>query len=243
MMSGTLLRLADLGADIHYMHLASGSCGSMTLPADEIAAIRETEAKGAAKLLGATYHESLVPDLEVYYTDELIRRLAAIVRRVAPDFLLAPSPIDYMEDHQNTARLAVTAAFTRGIPNFVTIPPVEPMANDVAVYHAMPYGLEGPVGEQIRPEFVINITGLDERRRELLVCHKSQRDWLDASQGVDSYVDAMMSMSSDVATRAGKSGHAEGWRRRMHLGFCHSGYRPLEAMLSDFVRTSIQNPK
>ena len=43
--------------------------------------------------------------------------------RIGPDILLTHSPSDYMEDHENTCRLAVTAAFARGMPNFPTDPP------------------------------------------------------------------------------------------------------------------------
>ena len=47
----------------------------------------------------------------------------------------------------NTARLAVTAAFARGMPNFTTDPPVEPCAGAVAVY---PWGRRSPVASHGR---------------------------------------------------------------------------------------------
>ena len=40
-------------------------------------------------------------------------QLAAVVREVNPSILLVPSPQDYMEDHMNACRLAVTAAFLK----------------------------------------------------------------------------------------------------------------------------------
>ena len=54
-MAGTLLRLREVGYEIHMMNVASGSCGSATLPAEEIKAIRKGEAKAAAEILGATW--------------------------------------------------------------------------------------------------------------------------------------------------------------------------------------------
>ncbi len=245
-MSGTLIRLRDAGAELHYMHLSSGSCGSMTLPPEKIASVRKAEARRAAAMLGAVYHPSIADDIEIFYEDSLIRRLAAVVREVRPDCLLAPSPVDYMEDHQNTARLAATAAFCRSIPNYRTVPPVSAVDTPLAVYHAMPYGLAGPLGEAIIPEFLVDVTDTRRLRAALLEAHGSQRSWLDASQGVGSYIDAMLGMSRELALhypRVEMAGdretervtHAEGWRRRLHLGFCSPDYRPLESAISDWV--------
>src|SRR4051812_28115333 len=132
-MAGTLLLLRRIGYQIHYMTLASGSCGSLQHSAAQMRAIRRKESKRAAQLLGATYHPSLVDDLEVLYELPALRRLAAVIRRVQPTILLTHSPQDYMEDHMNTSRLAVTAAFARGMPNFKTIPATKAIFTDVTV--------------------------------------------------------------------------------------------------------------
>jgi len=46
----------------------------------------------------------------------------------------------------NTARIVVTAAFTKGMPNFHTIPQVDPIQKEIALYHALPYGLHDGLG-------------------------------------------------------------------------------------------------
>ena len=74
-----------------------------------------------------------------------------IVREVRPTILLVPSPQDYMEDHMNTARLVVTAAFVRGMRNFGPTPPRPPIAGEVTVYHALPYGLRDALRRPVRP--------------------------------------------------------------------------------------------
>lgn len=51
-----------------------------------------------------------------------LRQVAAVVRMAKPDIVLTHSPQDYMEDHMAASRLAVTAAFAHGIPNFQTDP-------------------------------------------------------------------------------------------------------------------------
>src|SRR5882757_7885724 len=101
-MAGTLLLLGEAGFQIHYMTLASGSCGSLEFSTERTRAIRRQEAKQAAKILGATFHPSLVDDLEVFYELSTLRRLAAVIRQVQPSIVLTHSPQDYMEDHMNT---------------------------------------------------------------------------------------------------------------------------------------------
>ena len=117
-MAGTLLLLKQAGYAIHYLNVASGNCGSAEYNGAMTRSIRNTEARAAAKTLGAQFHPSLTDDLEIIYNLGLLRALSAVIREVKPRIVLTHSPQDYMEDHMTTSRLAVTAAFTRGMPNF-----------------------------------------------------------------------------------------------------------------------------
>ena len=109
-----------------------------------------------------------------------------MIREVAPEIVLTHSPVDYMEDHTNTCRLAVTAAFSRGMPNFATDPP-RPAVNDpVTVYHAQPYSHRDPLGNVIEPALVVDTTDLIDLKKKMLSKHVSQKEWLDESQGVNS---------------------------------------------------------
>ena len=235
LMAGTLIRLADAGCETHYLALANGSCGTSALPADAIVRIRRDEAAAAADSIGAVYHESLVPDIEIFYAKGLLARVAAIVREVAPQILLVQSPADYMEDHQNAARLAATAAFCRGMPNFPTDPPRHPVEGDLAVYHAQPHGNRDPLRQVVRPDLFVDIGGVLDRKRDMLACHRSQKEWLDESQGMDSYLAAMEDFSREVGRMSGRFDYAEGWRRRLHLGFGPEDFDPLAALLGPHV--------
>ena len=113
LMSGTLLLLMRAGYRIHYMNCANGSCGTDKLEKAEIVRIRRAEAIAAATYLGATFHESICDDLAIFYDRPTLAKLASSIRDAAPDILLTHSPDDYMEDHMNVCRLAVTAAFAR----------------------------------------------------------------------------------------------------------------------------------
>jgi LmbE family N-acetylglucosaminyl deacetylase len=240
MMAGTLLLLGQAGFELHMLNIANGCCGSATEPAEVIAARRWEEAQDAARTVGAVAHPPLVDDLTIEYSQGQLRRLAAIVREVAPTILLLHSPQDYMEDHMNACRLTVTAAFTRGMPNFETVPPTPPVNNEVTLYHALPYGLRDGLRRKIIPGQYVDITSVLPQKRAALACHRSQKEWLDVSQGLDSYLQTMEDMSAEVGAmaRARRArlpdafAFAEGWRRHAHLGFCGPDADPLADALA-----------
>jgi LmbE family N-acetylglucosaminyl deacetylase len=219
-MAGTLFLLRGRGWEVHYLTIADGGCGSAAEDAATTAARREKEARAAAAHLDAVFHESLCRDAEIVYEVGLLRRLAAIVRRIAPRILLAHSPQDYMEDHEQAARLAASAAFVRGMRNFATDPPVAPLDGEIAVYHAQPHGNRDALGEIVRPTLCVDIEPVMEKKAAMLAEHASQREWLDRSQGLGSYVDAMRRAALEVGELSGRHRFAEGWRRHNPLGFC-----------------------
>jgi LmbE family N-acetylglucosaminyl deacetylase len=230
-MAGTLLLLKKAGYATHYLAVASGNCGSAEYNGAATRAIRNTEARAAVKLLGAQLQACLTDDLEVFYCAELLRSLAAVIREVKPNIVLTHSPQDYMEDHVNTSRLVVTAAFARGMANFKTAP-ARPAANyEVTVYHAMPQGLRDGLRRRIIPGAFVNTTSVHQNKRDALAAHKSQQRWLGVSQGMNSYLLAMEDMSLEVGRMSRRFKHAEGWRRHLHLGFCAPDADPLAQAL------------
>lgn len=234
-MAGTLLQLARRGWSIHYCNLSSGNLGSASIPGPRLARMRRAESVAAARLLGAEWHPPIARDLEIFYTDRLLRRVSGIVRAVNPSVVLTHSPQDYMEDHMNTCRLAVTAAFARGMPNYRTQPSTPAIPGDVTVYHALPHGLQDGLGQPIQASLYVDTTGVHARKRAALACHASQKEWLDQSQGMDSYLAAMDAFSAEVGRLSGRFAHAEGWRRHSHLGFCVEGADPLREVLGPDV--------
>lgn len=231
--AGTLLQLGRRGWALHYLNLCSGSGGSVQMDAPSTAATRLIEAQEAARLLGATFHFPISDDLELTYNVEALRKVAAVVRATQPSIVLTHSPQDYMEDHMTAARLAVTAAFAHGIPNFQTEPPRGAYFHDVAVYHAMPHGLSDPLRRKLRAGLYVDTAAVHERKRVALAAHACQKHWLDVSQGMDSYLVSMDEMSRAVGRLSGRFNHAEGWRRHLHLGFSAIDADPLRDALGD----------
>ncbi len=232
--AGTLLQLGLRGWELHYLNLCSGNGGSVQMDALTTAETRLKEAQAAARTLGASFYPPIADDLELFYGPEMLKKVAAIVRETRPSIVLTHSPQDYMEDHMNASRLAVTAAFAHGIPNFQTEPSRASFTDDVTVYHAMPHGLSDPLRQKIRAGLYVNTTAVHAGKREALALHVSQKHWLDASQGMDSYLSSMDDLSRAVGRLSGQFEHAEGWRRHLHLGFSAKDIDPLrEALEAD----------
>ena len=235
LMSGTLMLLRKAGYEIHYWNLANGCCGSTREDAATTARIRRDEAMAAAKAIGAVFHESIANDLEIFYDKPTLAKVAAVVREVAPEIVLTHSPVDYMEDHTNTCRLAVTAAFARGMPNFQTEPARQAVFNPVTVYHAQPYSHREPLGRLVEPDIVVDTTDLIDLKKKMLAKHVSQKTWLDESQGVNSYLDAMAELDAEMGRMSCLYKYAEGWRRHLHLGFCGPKDDPIREVLKERV--------
>lgn len=235
LMAGTMLQLAARGWELHYMNLCDGSRGSTTMGREECAATRLGEARRAAERLGATFYGPIFPDMEASYQDAYLRKVAAVVRQAKPSVLLTHSPQDYMEDHENACRLAVSAAFCHGMPNYESDPPTEVFMEPVTVYHAQPVGNTTPLGDPVRPHFIVDTTAVIEEKVNALACHASQKQWLDESQGQDSYLETLRQWSREMGRQGGAFAHGEGWRKHQHWGFCGPDDDPLRDALRDLI--------
>jgi LmbE family N-acetylglucosaminyl deacetylase len=102
----------------------------------------------------------------------------------------------------------------------------------------MPHGLCDGLRQPIVPELFVNTTSVHETKLAALSEHRSQQEWLDVSQGMNSYLRAMEDASRAVGRMSRRFKHAEGWRRHSHLGFCTATANPLRKALSNAVRRS-----
>lgn len=235
-MAGTLLRLKAGGADIHMWNLSAGSGGTASLDRETIARTRWQEAQEAAALAGASIYPPISDDFVIFYERSLLMQVSARIREIKPDIILTQSLEDYMEDHQNTARLAVTGAFTRSSINFVTDLPQPAWDGETAVYHAMPHGLQDSMRRRVPVEGYADVTPTLSGKRAMLACHRSQKEWLDQTQGMDAYLDDMERFARLVGKRSGCFAAAEGWRRHSALGFGPEAADPLAKALGEHYR-------
>jgi LmbE family N-acetylglucosaminyl deacetylase len=236
-MAGTLTLLAEAGFEPHMMNVSRSNLDSNELTEEEITAIRRAEAERSAEVLGAVYHGPIADDLMIHYEDRLLRKILAVIREIRPTIVLLPSLNDYMEDHTNTARLVVTACFSRAMRHFKSDPPRDATDQDTYLYHAQPHLNRDGMRNLVVPALLVNISSVMETKLQMLGCHESQRQWLDETQGLDDYLESMRQSSAEVAGMSNQAGweYAEGFRQHSHVGFSARDGDPLTETLGSLV--------
>lgn len=189
--AGTLLRLRDIGWDVHIVTATSGDCGSAALPASEIAEIRRGEAMAAAELMGAVYHCVGESDVNVVFDQPTNRKVIDLFRQIAPTLVFTHPRHDYMLDHEQVHLLARSAAFSYPILNASKLPLRDGSAIPY-LYYCDPIEAKDPYsGTAVVPTTYVEISRCLDRKISMLSCHASQRDWLRAHHGIDEYIEAM----------------------------------------------------
>ena len=117
MCAGTLALLKQNGWEIHIASMTPGDCGSAEFNRREIGRIRRAESADAANILDGTYHCLECNDVFIMYDRPTLLKAIKLMRKIRPALVFAPSPSDYMIDHETTSRVAQTACFAAGIPN------------------------------------------------------------------------------------------------------------------------------
>ena len=128
----------------------------------------------------------------VMYEQPLIRKVASLIRNVKPASCCCALG-DYMEDHMNTARVGVTAAFVRGM-GLYRRPAAAALRRRYRIISRDAVRIERCIGPAVIPQFYVDISGVMGRKEQMLNMHASQRAWLDNSQGIDSYGEKMKAM-------------------------------------------------
>ncbi len=220
-MAGTLSLLAQAGFEPHMMNVSRSNLDSNELPQDEIVPMRLREAERCGcrdrrRLSSAVRQRSADP----------VRGTAAAAdaggdSRSAPTIVLLPSLNDYMEDHTNTARLVVTACFSRAMRHFASDPPRRATDQDVYLYHAQPHLNRDGMRNLVVPSRLVDISGVMDTKLQMLACHESQRQWLDDTQGLDDYLESMRQSGAELAGMLTQRQwqYAEGFRQHSHVGF------------------------
>lgn len=162
------------GHDAHFVSMTNGAAGHHRLPPQELAMVREEEARAVAKMMGLTYTIMPYPDGELQPKLEIRRQLIALIRRENPDLILTHRPWDYHPDHRATAQLVCDAAYMVIVPHVVPEVPAL-RANPVIMY--LSDGFQHPY--PFRPDIVIHVEPVLERIIDMLECHRSQfHEWL-----------------------------------------------------------------
>lgn len=168
---GSVAKLTAAGYEVHVVYLASGERGSNTIPAAELAVLREREARAATSVLGVAPEHLMfmrIPDgrinpYDLAQTEAVIR----VVRRIRPTLLYLPHAEDGSFDHRAAHQLVTRAADMAGSGSF-------PELGDAYWVPAMlGYEVWAPIAS---PAYLEDIEAFAQAKRAALGCYSSQQN-------------------------------------------------------------------
>lgn len=168
--SGTLAKCVKRGDKVTVCHVANGNMGHEIIKPDELREIRREEAKKAGLLAGIEVVTIDIGDLLVNGADISQRdKIAELIIKVQPDFIITHSPTDYMPDHTAVSKLVFDASFTASVPQYCN----GGKAAVVPIYY-----MDTLAGMNFNPTEYVDITDEIDLKIEMLECHESQLKWM-----------------------------------------------------------------
>jgi len=176
--AGTLAKYKARGHDIAITVMTRGDVGSPTLTRDQIAAVREKEARASAAILGAEFFWLGCDDEFLYDTPDLRRQVIDVLRQFAPDIVLCPDKDkDYHPDHCRTGQIVWDTHVMPPVRLILTASPACERIHDIWYYDTL-----AAIG--FEPEIYVDITDTWETKVRMLNCHESQNTWMKHIYGV-----------------------------------------------------------
>ncbi len=234
MCAGTLALLRNKGWGISMATMTSGDCGTKELSREEISRIRRNEATKAAQLLGNPYHCLGCDDFFIKYDRPTLLKTIKLIRQTRPTIVFAPSPSDYLIDHELTSLIVQTACFTAGMTN-IEIDGVTVFESVPHLYYSDSVDGKDKFGNPIEPAILVDFTSVMDIKEKMLCCHESQRDWLHSHHKIDEYTEFMKRLARERGKRISCT-FAEGFRQ--HLGHGYPQDNILKVELNGLVQNS-----
>jgi N-acetylglucosamine malate deacetylase 1 len=196
---GTLLKMAQLGYRTGILDLTQGEMGTRGSADD-----RSREAASAAKILCVSWRQALdIPDGRVENTWENRLKVARVLREQRPRVVILPYWKGRHPDHYTASILGYEACFMAGLaklevdatrgPSLAGLPgqaegsprPSPPQAGNTTAAAHRPFKIVyATLYYDVRPAFVVDITGQFEARLESLLAYQSQFRDQDAGKGI-----------------------------------------------------------
>lgn len=162
---GTLAKEIASGKKVGIVDLTRGELGTRGS-----AQIRDREADAAAKILGVSVRENLRMRDGFFLNDEAHQlEVIKMIRKYRPEIVLCNAVDDRHIDHGRASKLVSDACFLSGLRRIETALDGE---NQEAhrpkfVYHYIQW-------KNIEPDFVVDISGFNEKRIEAILAYSSQ---------------------------------------------------------------------
>jgi bacillithiol biosynthesis deacetylase BshB1 len=162
---GTIAKEISLGKKVGIIDLTRGELGTRGS-----VEIRNQEAASAAKILGVSVRENLDMRDGFFVNNEAHQlEIIKMLRKYKPEIVLCNAIDDRHIDHGKGSQLVSDACFLSGLMKIETELNGEKQVawRPKLVYHYMQW-------KNITPDFVIDITGFNEKRVEAILAYSSQ---------------------------------------------------------------------
>jgi LmbE family N-acetylglucosaminyl deacetylase len=168
---GTLILLAEQGAEIHVTFATDSSAGLRSAEAAaKLIGVRRAEAQQVSQRIGYVSNELGFPDGELHRHEPMLTsRLAEQMERLDPEIIFCPFPADAHSDHMSCASATAQAAL-RATP------------------HAIILAYE--VWTPLWPNVAVDISRVAQRKEEAIRLYRSQiedRDHSAAALGLNRF--------------------------------------------------------
>lgn len=162
---GTIAKEVSLGKKVGIVDLTRGELGTRGT-----AELRDQEAMAAAQILGVTVRENLQMRDGFFVNDEAHQLLVIqMIRKYRPEIVICNAIDDRHIDHAKGSKLVSDACFLSGLIKIETSDNDQQQSawRPKQVYHYLQW-------KNIEPDFVVDITGFNEKRIESILAYGSQ---------------------------------------------------------------------
>jgi len=174
---GTLAKCVDRGDKVTVCHVCNGNMGHEIIKPAELREMRIGEAKRAGALAGIEVVTLDIGDLlPSGCSIEQRDRIAELIIKTQPDFIITHAPNDYMPDHREVSKLVFDASFVASVPQYGP-------AGKAAVTPI--YYMDNLAGINFIPTEYVDVSDKIELKLNMLECHESQLKWMRDHDHID----------------------------------------------------------
>ena len=210
--AGTILKEISLGKKVGIVDLTRGELGTRGS-----VAIRDQEAKAAAKILGVVARENLEMRDGFFVNDDKHQlEIIKMIRKYQPEIVLCNAIDDRHIDHGKGSKLVSDACFLSGLMKIETQLNGEKQTawRPKIVYHYIQW-------KNIEPDFVVDITGFTDKKIESILAYSSQfydpkSKEPESPISSKNFLESLNYRSRDLGRIAGLE-HAEGFTVERHV--------------------------
>jgi LmbE family N-acetylglucosaminyl deacetylase len=200
---GTLALYARRGDTVIMASACTGDRDDPAIPPQEMARIRDAEARAAASVIGAQYLCLGFSDETVFPSEENCLRFVDLIRQARPDLIITHGPGDYHIDHLNTGQLTFWASTLATVTHIRTAHPPAPVRPPI-------YHMDNVACIGFLPTEYVDISDVIAQKKDMLSQHRSQIHVF-GDTGLD-LLDQMLTMSRLRGYQC-EAAYAEGFRR------------------------------